>query len=59
VIESVPAARISEAYRIQDRNTTIAFVLVGVVSHLSVHVGQMLFIAKSLLQEAYKPVTSA
>jgi hypothetical protein len=54
VIESVPSTRISETRRIQDFETTMANVLVGAVSHLSVHVGQMQFIAKSLLQEAYK-----
>jgi hypothetical protein len=59
VIESVPAARISAAIRIQDIETTIACVLVGAVSHLSVHVGQMQFIAKSLLQEAYKESSHA
>ncbi|MGO9309399.1 MAG: DUF1572 family protein [Spirochaetia bacterium] len=54
VIESVPSTRISEVKRIQDFETTMANILVGAVSHLSVHVGQMQFIAKSLLQEAYK-----
>lgn len=54
VIESVPSTRISEARRIQDFETTMANVLVGAVSHLSVHVGQMQFIAKSLLQDVYK-----
>ena len=59
VIESVPAARISEAIRIQDIETTIAYILVGAVSHLSLHVGQMQFIAKSLLQETYKESSHA
>ena len=58
-IESVPAARISEAIRIQDIETTIAYILVGAVSHLSLHVGQMQFIAKSLLQEVYKESSHA
>ena len=54
VIESAPSTRISEVRRIHGFETTMANVLVGAVSHLSVHVGQMQFIAKSLLQEAYK-----
>jgi hypothetical protein len=54
VIESVPSTRLSEVGRIQDFETTMANVLVGAVSHLSVHVGQMQFIAKSMLQKAYK-----
>jgi uncharacterized damage-inducible protein DinB len=54
VIESVPSTSTSEVRRIHDFETTMANVLVGAVSHLSVHVGQMQFIAKSLLQEAYK-----
>jgi len=53
VIESLPIERITEAKRIQDTDTTIASALVGAASHLAVHVGQIQFIAKSLLQDAY------
>ena len=54
VIESLPTERITEARHIQDTDTTVAYALVMAVSHLGVHVGQVQFIAKGLLQEAYK-----
>jgi hypothetical protein len=54
VIESLPIGRITEARRIQDADTTIAYALVMVVSHLAVHVGQIQFMTRSLLQEAYR-----
>jgi hypothetical protein len=59
VIESLPTVRIIEPKRIQDTDTTIAYALVGAVSHLSIHVGQMQFIAKSLLQDAYNEFWTA
>ena len=54
VIEALPTTRITEAKRIQDTDTTIAYALVMAVSHLGVHVGQIQFITKSLLRGAYK-----
>jgi hypothetical protein len=54
VIDALPATRITEAKRIQDTDTTIAYALVMAVSHLGAHVGQIQFITKSLLREAYK-----
>ena len=48
VIESLPTARITEAKHVQDTDTTIAYALVGAVSHLSVHVGQMQFYCQEL-----------
>ena len=54
VIDSLPAARIPEARHIQDTDTTIAYALVMAVSHLGLHVGQIQFIAKSILKERYQ-----
>jgi hypothetical protein len=58
VIDSLPIARIAEARRIQDTDTTIAYALVSVVSHLGLHVGQIQFIAKSLLKKDFKTAWS-
>jgi hypothetical protein len=54
VIDTLSAARITEARHIQDADTTIAYALVAVVSHLGLHVGQIQFIAKSILKERYQ-----
>ena len=54
VIDALPIARVTEAKRIQDTDTTIAYALVMAVSHLGVHVGQIQLITKALLQGAYK-----
>ncbi len=54
VIDELPPTRITEAKRIQDTDTTIAYALVTAVSHLGVHVGQIQFITKGLVGETYK-----
>jgi hypothetical protein len=54
VMDSLPLERMAEPYRIQGEDTTIAYALIMAVSHFSLHLGQMQFIAKSLLQERYR-----
>jgi hypothetical protein len=53
-IESFPVGRITEARRIQETDTTVAYALVMAVSHLGLHVGQIQFIAKAILKDSYK-----
>jgi hypothetical protein len=53
-IESFPVKRITETRRIQDTDTTVAYALVMAVSHLGLHVGQIQFIAKSILKDRYQ-----
>ncbi len=57
VIDSLPAERITQAWRIQDIDTTVTNVLVGVVSHLGLHIGQIQLISKSILKERYQAWT--
>ncbi len=54
VMDSLPLERMAERYRIQGKDTTIAYALIMAVSHFSLHLGQIQFIAKSLLQERYR-----
>ena len=54
LIESLPQERITEELHIQGIDITVAAVLVGAVSHLGLHVGQIQFISKSLLKEHYQ-----
>ena len=53
-MNSLPLERMAEPYPIQGQNTTIAYALIMAVSHFSLHLGQMQFIAKSLLQNRYR-----
>ena len=52
-MHSLPLERLSDPYHIQGKDTTIAYALIMAVSHLSLHLGQMQFIAKSLLRYGY------
>jgi hypothetical protein len=54
VIDSLPLTRLTEAYRIQNKDTTIAYALIMAMSHFGLHLGQMQFIAKRLLHENYR-----
>jgi hypothetical protein len=54
VIDRLSPERILESKHIQGTDTTIAYALVMAVSHLGLHVGQMQFIAKTLLKEKYQ-----
>lgn len=47
-----------EEWHIQNMTTTVANVLVGAVSHLGLHVGQIQFIAKGILKEQYQPYSA-
>jgi hypothetical protein len=52
-IEAMPPARVTEAKRIQGMNVTLANAVVMAVSHLGLHVGQIQYIGKMLLSDAY------
>lgn len=54
LMQSLPLDRYSEPFRIRGKDTTVAYALVMAVSHFSLHLGQMQFIAKSLLQDKYR-----
>jgi len=58
VMHNLPLERLSDSYRIQGKDTTIAYALIMAVSHFSLHLGQMQFIAKSLLQYGYHEAPS-
>ena len=53
-IDRMPANRVTEKKRIQGENTTVAAALVMAVSHLGLHVGQIQYIGKMLLGDAYQ-----
>ena len=52
-IEAMPPSRVTEAMRIQDMDVTVANAVVMAVSHLGLHVGQIQYIGKMLLSDAY------
>jgi hypothetical protein len=54
VMQSLPLSRYSDPYRICGKDTTVAYALVMAVSHFSLHLGQIQFIAKSILQDEYR-----
>jgi hypothetical protein len=54
IMRSLPHHRYSDPYRIQGTDTTIAYAMIMAVSHFSLHLGQMQFVAKSLLRERYQ-----
>ncbi len=56
LIDSLPPTRLADPYPIQGRDTTVAYALIMAVSHLGLHLGQVQFIAKSLLQDRYREV---
>jgi Protein of unknown function (DUF1572) len=53
IIERMPVERVLEAKRIQDTDTSVAYAVVSAVAHLGLHVGQIQYITKMLLGEAY------
>jgi hypothetical protein len=53
VIEKMPSDRVLEKKTIQGTDTTIGAALVMAVSHLGLHVGQIQYVGKMLLSEAY------
>ena len=52
-IEAMPPSRVTEAKRIQNMDVTLANAVVMAVSHLGLHVGQIQYIGKMLLSDAY------
>ena len=54
LIDSLPLSRLTDPYPIQGTRTTVAYALIMAVSHLGLHLGQIQFIAKDLLQERYR-----
>ena len=54
LIEDVSAHKVLERKVIQNEEVTVASALMMVLSHFSLHVGQMQYIAKMLLGDAYK-----
>jgi hypothetical protein len=52
-IEAMPPMRVTEAKRIQGMDVTLANAVVMAVSHLGLHVGQIQYIGKMLLSDAY------
>jgi hypothetical protein len=58
-IAATPLERISEKASIQSSDMSIGRVLIMAVSHTSIHVGQMQYIAKMLLRDTYKESTNS
>jgi hypothetical protein len=54
IIEAVPSASLLDRKRIQGFDETVLSALYNTASHLELHVGQILFIAKLLLGNKYK-----
>ena len=54
IIEEMPSNRIAEMKRIQGEDVTLGYALVAAVSHLGLHVGQIQYVGKMLLSDAYK-----
>jgi hypothetical protein len=54
LMERVPVRKVLERKVIQGEEVTIASALIKVLTHFSLHVGQMQYIAKMLLADAYK-----
>ena len=52
-IEAMPPTRLIEAMRIQGMDVTLANAVVMAVSHLGLHVGQIQYIGKMLLSDAF------
>ncbi len=51
---SLPLGRMTEPYRIQGADTTVAYALIMAVSHFSLHLGQIQYIAKDRLRDRYR-----
>jgi hypothetical protein len=54
LLESLPIGRLTEPYRIQSTDTTVAYALIMAVSHFGLHLGQIQYIAKGLLRDMYR-----
>jgi hypothetical protein len=52
-VQEMPASRVTERKRIQGVDVTLAHAVVMAVSHLGLHVGQIQYIGKMLLSDAY------
>lgn len=58
VLESLPAERLAETRRVRDREMTVLDLIFGVTTHLSEHVGQILYIAKMRLGPDYRVLST-
>lgn len=54
VLAGLAPARLGDPLRVMNRETNVLDVLLGVVTHMGEHVGQMLYIAKLRLGSAYQ-----
>jgi len=54
IVEAVPSASLLDRKRIQGFDETVMSALYDAASHLELHTGQILFIAKLLLGNKYK-----
>ena len=53
IIETMAPSRVPEKKMIQEMDVTIAHAVVMAVSHLGLHVGQIQYVSKMLLADAY------
>ncbi|BDG59582.1 DUF1572 domain-containing protein [Caldinitratiruptor microaerophilus] len=54
VLETLSAEQLAETRRVRDREMTVLDLIFGVATHLSEHVGQILYIAKMRLGPDYR-----
>jgi len=54
LLETIPIEKVSMNYRIMNTDTTVAYALLMALTHFGLHLGQIQFITKSILQEKYK-----
>ncbi len=57
VVAKIPPGALLEPRRIQDTDQTVFSALMGATVHLELHTGQILYIAKMLLNEKYVPAS--
>jgi hypothetical protein len=53
LLETIPKEKVSMEYRIMNTDTTVAYALLMALTHFSLHLGQIQFITKNILQEKY------
>ena len=54
LVENLPTERLTDPYPVRGKKTTAAYALIMGISHFSLHLGQMQFIAKGLLGSDYQ-----
>jgi hypothetical protein len=54
LLDTIPIEKVSMEYRIMNTDTTVAYALLMALTHFGLHLGQIQFITKSILQEKYK-----